>query len=130
MKNMVTKLVLVLVVLLGVSGAAWAGPGDDYKVIKKAKDGKAVSSEEVQWFKIEVRDMETDKLKVKVTIPISLIEIVSEWVPEGKVKVDNDMSIDMKDIDLRKVLQELKKVGPMAFVEVYEDNEHVKIWVE
>ena len=126
MKQVVLKLAVVMVVLLGISGAVWAGPGDDYKVIKKAaKDGKTATMEEVQWFKIEVRDMETNKIKVKVTIPISLVEVVSGWCPEGKMNIDNDMQIDLKQM-----VAELKKVGPMAFIEVYEDNETVKIWVE
>ena len=125
MKNMM-KWTLVLLVLVGLNGTVLAGSSDDYKVIKKsAKENTAGSMEEVKWFKIEVRDMETDKIKVKVTIPISLVEVVSGWCPEGKMHIENDM-----EIDLKQMVQELKKIGPMAFIEVYEDNETVKIWVE
>lgn len=125
MKSMM-EWTLVLLVLVGLNGTAFAGSSDDYKVIKKsAKENTATSMEEVKWFKIEVRDMETDKIKVKVTIPISLVEVVSNWCPEGKMHIENDM-----EIDLKQMVQELKKIGPMAFIEVYEDNETVKIWVE
>jgi hypothetical protein len=37
---------------------------------------------------------------------------------------------DDYDIDLKELFAELKKVGPMALIEVYEDDEIVKIWLE
>ena len=69
--------------------------------------------------------MKTGKVKVRVTLPISLMDVVSGWCPKGGLEVDNGMKINLKQL-----VQELKKVGPMAIVEVYEDNEKVKVWVE
>ena len=122
------KLALVLVVLLGITPAVMGAAADDYKVIKKVvKPGTttAKTMEEVKWFKVEVTDMKTGKVKVRITLPISLIDVVSGWCPKGGIEVDNGMKIDLKQL-----LRELKKVGPMALVEVYEDNEKVKVWVE
>lgn len=122
------KLALVLVVLLGITPAVMGAAADDYKVIKKVvKPGTttAKTMDEVKWFKVEVTDMKTGKVKVRVTLPISLIDVVSGWCHKGGLEVENGMKIDLKQL-----LKELKKVGPMALVEVYEDNEKVKVWVE
>ena len=128
MKGTVMKLALVLVVMIGLMPMVMGSPNDDYKVIKKAtKPGvkTAATMDEVKWFKLEVTDMTTGKVKVRITLPISLIDVVSGWCPKDGLEVDNGMKIDMKQL-----VRELKKVGPMAYIEAYEDNEAVKIWVE
>ncbi|MCK5878569.1 MAG: hypothetical protein KAH24_02240 [Holophagae bacterium] len=122
------KLALVLVFMMGIAPAVMGAAADDYKVIKKVvKPGTttAKTMDEVKWFKVEVTDMKTGKVKVRVTLPISLIDVVSGWCPKEGLEVDNGMKINLKQL-----VQELKKVGPMAIVEVYEDNEKVKVWVE
>jgi len=127
MKNM-WRMMLAVVLVAGMWTTVQAGPTDDYKVIKKAKTtGSSATVSEARWFKVEVRDTETDKVKVKVTIPVSLLDVVATWCPDGKLKVDNETNME---IDLRQLVNELKKVGPMAYIEVYEDNETVKVWVE
>ncbi len=122
------RLALVLVVMLGIAPAVMGAAADDYKVIKKVvKPGTttAKTMEEVKWFKVEVTDMKTGKIKVRVTLPISLIDVVSSWCPKDGLEVDKGMKINLKQL-----VQELKKVGPLAIVEAYDDNEKVKVWVE
>jgi hypothetical protein len=100
----------------------------DYKVIKKAvnKGKKGDNPGELSWFKIQVTDNKTKKVKVNITLPFSLVDLVSECIDE-----DIDIGKDKgKKINFKKFIQELKKHGPMTLIEVYEDDETVKIWFE
>ena len=101
---------------------------DDLQAIKKAvKENPAYEAgKDVKWFKILVTDNKTGKDKVKVTMPIAIVEIF--------LRCADDKHLRMKesgcDIDLAAVFKELKAMGPMALIEVYEDDETVKIWLE
>jgi hypothetical protein len=127
MKRLTIKLLVVVVVFgsfFSINGFARAN--DDYKVIKKSlkKVSKEVN-EEVSWFKILVTDTKTGDVKVKVTIPVAIVEAFTSACPEGNYKING-----AKDLDIKKLLKELKKAGPMALIEVNEENETVKIWLE
>ncbi|MGB3860658.1 MAG: hypothetical protein WA915_01135, partial [Candidatus Aminicenantaceae bacterium] len=78
------------------------------------------------WFKVLVTDAQTKKDKVKITLPISLVEIFMKCADNKNLKIDREEY----DIDLKELFAELKKVGPMALIEVYENDEIVKIWLE
>ena len=114
----------VVMIVLAVFVAAMAAPVEanaekDYKVIKKAKKSKG----ELNYFKILVTDNKTKKTKVKLTLPISLLDFVADHT-DGDVKFDNC------SVDIKKFLKQLKKDGETSLIEVYEDDETVKIWVE
>ena len=79
----------------------------------------------MQWFKILVTNKDGDKEKVKISLPISLVEIMINSCPEEEFKVDHGCHIDIS-----KVWNELKKAGPLALVEVEDHGETVKIWFE
>jgi hypothetical protein len=96
----------------------------DYKVIKKAVK-KGDNPGEVTWFKIQVTDNKTKKVKVNITLPFSLVDLLSECIEE-----DIDLGKDKGKINFKKLVQDLKKHGPMTLIEVYEDDETVKIWFE
>ncbi|NOZ12139.1 MAG: hypothetical protein GXO69_00655 [Acidobacteria bacterium] len=122
------KLVLVLIVMLGIVPVVRGAASDDYKVIKKAvKPGTTAvtTMDEVKWFKVEVTDMTTGKVKVRITLPISLLDVVSGWCPNNSMDFGNGMKIKLKQL-----LVALKKAGPLAIVEACEDNEKVRVWVE
>jgi hypothetical protein len=108
----VASLVLI-VFLLGVflPNLLLADSKDDIQTIKKAvkKNPDYKAGEEVKWFKLLVTDNKTKKDKVKITLPISLIEC---------------------DIDLKELFAELKKLGPTVIIEITEDDETVKVWFE
>jgi hypothetical protein len=118
------------VMLLGfflVAGLS-ATAADDYKVIKNAVKGTGSSGagqNSVQWFKILVVDKHGDGEKVKITLPISLVEMMINACPEEKFNIDHGCKID-----IRRVWNELKKAGPLALVEVEDHGETVKIWFE
>jgi hypothetical protein len=125
----VASLVLI-VFLLGVflPNLLLADSKDDIQTIKKAvkKNPDYKAGEEVKWFKLLVTDNKTKKDKVKITLPISLIETLLKCVDEE----DLDFEGDECDIDLKELFAELKKLGPTVIIEITEDDETVKVWFE
>lgn len=128
MKKCAVLALAVIVLTFLLSPILLADSKDDLQAIKKAvKENPGYEAgKEVKWFKILVTDNKTNKDKVKVTLPISVVEIFLSCVGDKHMKIhDGDC-----DIDLQAVFKELKALGPMALIEVYEDDETVKIWLE
>lgn len=122
------NLILVAFVLAAFLAAAFPVLGDsssekDYKVIKNAVKQKKDTGE-ILCFRVEVTDKKTNKVKVKIKIPMSLIELVADC------KDDLKIGKEKCKLNLKKMLEELKKMGPTALIEVEEDDELVKIWIE
>jgi len=105
-----------------------ADSDDDLQAVKKAvkENPQYDPGKEAKWFKVLVTDAQTNKDKVKITLPISLVELFMKCADNKNLRIDRDEY----DIDLKELFAELKKVGPMALIEVYEDDEIVKIWLE
>ena len=113
---------MILILIFGVYTVS-GNFSEDYKVIKKAVKGKKVSKE-VRYFKILVVDNTSRKVKIRLTLPITLVEMLSECT---------DDSIKIKDhcrIDFKAVFKELKKLGPLCLIEIDNGDESVKIWFE
>lgn len=125
----ITIFILVLIMAGFFSaGIVFADNDDDFQAVKKAvKDNPQYDpAKEAKWFKVLVTDTQTNKDKVKITLPISLVELFMKCTENKNLRIDRDEY----DIDLKELFAELKKVGPMALIEVYEDDEVVKIWLE
>lgn len=125
----ITASVLAVMVLSFVSmNFLSAEDTSTIQAIKKAvkENPKYNAGSEVKWFKVLITDTRTKKDKVKITLPISLIELIAKHSNEKNLKVNRDEY----DIDLKELLAELKKLGPMALVEICEDDELVKVWLE
>ena len=74
------------------------GSAEEYKVIKRAVKNKK-STDEVKWFRLEVTDKTAKKTKVKIRIPLSLVEMFADCEKEA---------IDLKDkckISLKTILK-------------------------
>jgi hypothetical protein len=130
MKNMrlVLSAVLALSLALAVPAAAQESSGDAQAVKKAVKENPEYNAgKPAQWFKVLVTDSKSGKDKVRITLPIALVEAFARC-SEGH----RNLRIDREglDIDLGQLFAELKKLGPMMFIEVYEDDETVKIWLE
>lgn len=101
---------------------------DDFQVIKKAvkENPNYEQGKEAKWFKVLVTDAKTNKDKVRVTLPISLVEVF--------LKCSKDKNLGIRDkeceIDFRELFTELKKLGPMVLIEVFDEDEIVKVWLE
>ena len=62
---------------------------------------------------------------MKLTLPVSLMEMIIRACPDKKFRVDPGC-----DIDIQRVWNDLKAAGPLALVEVEDSGETVKIWLE
>jgi hypothetical protein len=127
------KLVLVAAALLAVSLlalSAWGttGPENDFQAIKKAvKENPNIQpGQEAKWFKVLVTDAKTGKDKVKITLPLVVIDIISKCVDTK----DLQMHRPGCNIDLPALFNELKAAGPMMVIELQEKDEIVKVWLE
>lgn len=91
-----------------------------------------VASAEDLW--LHVRVDETEGAKVKVNVPISMVEKAIAMVPNehmrhGKIHLDDHFD-EMSLSDFRELWQELKDTPDMTFVTVEEDDESVRVWKE
>lgn len=128
MKKVTGLVLMVFVLSFFLPNLLLAEDKDDIQAIKKAvkENPNYKAGEEVKWFKVLVTDNKTKKDKVRITLPISLIETFLKCSQEKYLKINRDES----DIDFKELFAELKKLGPMVFIEVYEDEETVKVWLE
>lgn len=116
---------LVTLLAAALASGLFASAADEYKIVKNAvhNPGKSGAAE---WFKIVVAGKDGKGDNVKVTLPVSLVEIMMNATPDKGLRIDGDCHVDLK-----RVWNDLKKAGPMSLVEVEtEDGETVKIWLE
>ncbi len=100
----------------------------DLQVIKKAaqEDPAPAPGRTAKWFKILIQNGRTNRETVRVTLPIALVEIFIKSSRNHCVHLhDSDL-----DLDLAQIWDELKKLGPMAILEVQDHGELIKIWLE
>jgi len=128
MKKATILALAAFVLAFAFGGIALAESHDDIQAIKKAvKENPSYEpGKEVKWFKLLVTDNKAGKDKVRITLPISLVEAFVKCADNKHLRLDKGEC----DIDFDELLTELKKVGPMAIIEIYEDDETVKVWLE
>ena len=129
MKKVAILILILFVFLVFLPSLLLADANDDIQTVKKAvkKNPDYTPGQQVQWFKVLITNNETGKAKVKITLPISVVEAF--------LKCSHDKHFDMEnhcDIDLKEVFADLKKYGPMVFIEIQDEDEDVtiKVWVE
>lgn len=125
----ITPLVIIIFVLsMGVANFALSTGEKDIQAIKKAvkKNPHYSKGEEAKWLKVLVTEDDSDKVKVKLTLPLKLIELLLRNVEGKEIRIDQGEC----DIDLVELFTELKRAGPTALIEVKEDGETIKIWLE
>ena len=130
MKKVAVLALIVFALGVFVPNLLLADSRDDIQTIKKAVKKKPdyKPGEEAKWLKVLITDNETKKDIVKITLPISLVETLLKCAHDEHMKIHRDEC----DIDLKELFEELKKHGPMVYIEVTDpdDNETVKVWVE
>jgi len=125
-KTVVCLFVLLMGFVLAVG--LFASAADDYKVIKnavKSPETSRAGQKSIQWFKIVVSGKEGDHEKVKISLPVSLMEIMINTCADKEFNVDRGCQID-----IQRVWNDLKAAGPLALVEMEDHGETVKIWLE
>ncbi len=128
MKKAAFLIVIILSVTLILAAVLLAERNVDLQTIKKAvKSNPAYEKgREVKWIKLLITDNKTKKDKVRITLPLSLVETFLKCAKDKPLRIHNEEC----DLDLKALLAELKKLGPTALIEVYEEDETVKIWLE
>ena len=125
-----TTLIILAILGFGLAAAPVfaAANEEDFKVIQKAvrQSPDSATGGEVRWFKVLVTDAKSSEAKVKITLPVALIEAVLACTDGKHFKIDDGDC----DIDLRAVWNALKKAGPMALVEIEDDGAVIKVWLE
>jgi len=111
MKSRISILLAMLVLAMGVAGVASASG---------------------LW--LHVRVDETDGARVKVNVPVSMVEKAIAMLPEehlrhGRLQLD-ECCEHMSPAELRELWQEIKDSPDMTFVTVEEDDESVRVWKE
>jgi len=131
MKKRIAVLSIGLVVFLiafVMAAGLFATAADDYKVIKnavKTSESPGAKQDNARWLKIVVSGKDGDRENVKISLPLSLVELMINACPEEKFRLEHGCQID-----IRKIWDELKKAGPQALIEVEDHGETVKIWFE
>lgn len=128
MKKVAIIVLIVFVFSFLLVSLTLAKNEDDLQAIKKAvkKNPKFEAGKEVKWLKVLVTDNRTKKDKVKITLPISLIEYFIKCSDDKHMKINRDDC----EIDLKELFKELKKLGPTVFIKVVEDGETIKVWLK
>lgn len=129
-----TAIAILALFLLGtVALPAAAANRRDFKIIqaavKKSPNPKYVEGREVRWFKVLITDSRSNDAKIKLTLPVALIELILSCDATRHVKFD-DGKRGPCEVDLKALWRELKKAGPMALVEIEDDGAVVKVWLE
>ncbi len=100
----------------------------DLQTIKKAvkKNPRHNSDREVRWFKMIFTSKDNRKEQIKVTVPLSLVDLFFNCIKEKEMKIE----CDDYDLDLRKLYKELREAGPMSLIEISSEDGLLKLWLE
>jgi hypothetical protein len=128
MKKVAIAVFIALALSALTANPLLADKKDDFQVIKKAvkENPNYEEGKEVKWFKVLVTDTRTNKDRVRITLPISIVELLLNCSYEKHFRFYEKKC----DIDFRELFTELKKLGPMVLIEVFDEDEIVKVWLE
>jgi hypothetical protein len=122
MKKLILVIFIIFILVVGTS-TVFADSADDYKVIKKVSKNKQ-NSGDLTWFRVEIIEKTGKKSKIKIKLPIFLVETLAGCT-EGAINLENKCKFNLK-----KVLADLKKYGPMTLVEIESDDADIRVWFE
>jgi hypothetical protein len=84
------------------------------------------SRQDVVWLHVEVKDEGGDHTKVKVNLPLSLIEVVVDSI--DKREFMSRLEEKAPSLDIPRLWHEIRKAELGEFVTVESDKEHIKVW--
>ena len=125
-------LVTLLAVMTVLGSAAFSTPSsenDSWRVVKKAVQEDARPARvrgEAKWFKILIMDRHEKGGELKITLPLSLVEGIVQLASHERFKCNGREY----DIEFSEILNQLKKAGPMALIEISDDDGLIKVWIE
>jgi len=86
--------------------------------------GEAEGTEQANWLRVRVTDMQTGRSKVNINIPMGLVNL--------GLKIGARFAPDIEDLDLEEVVEAVRSgiQGRIMDVEDEEEGERVEIFVE
>ena len=128
MKKTAVAILAVIALTFLAAPVLRAERATDFQAIQKAVKQNPAYEEgkEVKWFKVLITDTKTGKDKVRITLPLSIIELLVNCSDDKPMKLNEGKS----NIDLKALFAELKKAGPMALIEVMDEGALIKVWLE
>jgi hypothetical protein len=128
MKKITSLAVVIVLAAVFAMSAAKAENRDDLQAIKKAvkENPNYEAGKDVRWFKVLVTDAKTNKDRVRITLPIGIVEVFLRCAGNKHIRMNEHDC----DIDVQALFNELKKIGPMSLIEVMEKDEIIKVWLE
>jgi hypothetical protein len=84
------------------------------------------SREDVIWLHVEVKDQGGDHTKVKINVPLSLIEVVVDSIDRREFM--SRLEEKAPSLDIPRLWREIRKAELDEFVTVESDKEQVKVW--
>ena len=129
MKKIILLVLTAFVMSLVPVITATAEDKDALQAIKHAvkKNPHYEEGREIMWFKLLVIDENTKETKVKLNLPIAVVEMFLMACDDDDLEIEDNLG---REIDIKKMFLELKKAGPTALLEVRDKGEVVKIWLE
>lgn len=122
--------ILLLIIFLAFHSQGITSDKEDLKIIKKvAKAEKfSISSKtlkEANWLKItitEKKKIDKDDLKIRIYLPF--LETILKSSKNCRIRNEKN------EIDLREIIQDLKRIGSMEIFLLEDEESIVKIWLE
>lgn len=128
MKKAAILIVIMVVLCLLLTAVLVAEESHDIQVIRKAvkKNAAYKPGQEVKWFKLLITDNRTKEDKVRMKLPVVLIEYLLKCAEDKHMRITRgECEVDLKDL-----FQDLKKLGPMSALEIYDEEVTLKVWFE
>ena len=80
----------------------------------------------VIWMRVEVNDQGGEHTKVKINLPLSLIEVVVDSIDRGDFMAEIEQ--EHPSLDIPKLWREIRKMEGEEFVTIQSDKENVRVW--
>ncbi len=128
-KKILITLLAVMTVLGSAAFSAPSSENDSWRVVKKAVQEDARPARvrgEAKWFKILIMDRHEKGAELKITLPLSLVEGIIQLSSHESFKCNGREY----DIEFSEILDQLKKAGPMALIEISDEDGLIKVWIE
>jgi len=79
--------------------------------------------------RVEVFDKLKKQVAVRVNMPLSFVDILLDSLgDELQQEIGDEMR--KKGVQLNKLIESIKKNGPQTIIEIDNDEQHIKVWVE
>lgn len=133
MKNRLAALAAAAAVGISFAPALAASENDSWQMVKRAvqeESRPASARKEARWFKIIIADRGSRGGDLKVTLPLSLVEGLARLAAVSDEPRRFRCGDRELDIDVLEVLEQLKEAGPLALIEIKDDDVLIKIWIE